>query len=192
MSRRELDRDPGWRPVVRWLPMLVVPMLGMRTMVKQDDGLLSLRMLWAIFVWAAVVVGIIVAALAAADVELGSSLDRSAGLAGVIVLGASAQLLAVRFAPLLDFADEGAFVGSFQRATLVRIGFAEAAAVIGLVGFLMTGSAFVYGVSFVISLAGHLDAMPGRRRLDAAQAEAVAANTSIRVVRALRANRLTQ
>ena len=38
--------DPGWGPVLRIYPKLIVPFIGMRAMVGQASGLQSMRMVW--------------------------------------------------------------------------------------------------------------------------------------------------
>ena len=38
--------DPGWGPVLRTYPKLIVPFIGMRAMVGQTSGLQSMRMVW--------------------------------------------------------------------------------------------------------------------------------------------------
>ena len=99
------------------------------------------------------------------------------------MLGVFAQLLVPRFVHEPDVSSPEAFAGSYQRATFIRIGLAEAAGWIGFVCFLLSGHWFVYAVGFVISGAGMWDAAPRRKHLDALQEQVESMGSDLHVVR---------
>ncbi len=181
--------DPGWGPTLRTLPKLFVPFVGMRTMAGQSDGLTALRMLWCVFAGALILVWIPVAIAAP---ELDGQVSVFTALIVVVAIGVSTQLAARMLGAGHDVTDASRFVASFQRTTLVRVALAEAAAIVGFVGFLLSGSAIIYGVGFAIAAYGHFDAMPASRRLGAAQQQVDEAGGDWSVVGALVSARLTR
>ena len=66
--------DPGWGPVIRRLPLLLIPVVGMTRLSKESNGLLAMRILWVVFVNAIVLIGVVVLLLGD---ELGGALDSS-------------------------------------------------------------------------------------------------------------------
>jgi hypothetical protein len=184
-----LDRDPGWWPVVRRLPLLVVPVLGMRSMALNRSGLDSMRMVWLTLANAMVLLWFPVALASGQGLD---RLDTTTGAVLVALVGTFAQLVAPRLTPVWDFADAARFARSFQRATFTRIGLAQIAVAVGLIGFLLSGSVWVYGTGFVIAGAGMVDAAPGRRRVAEAQRAADAAGCDLVVVRVLTGHQLSR
>ena len=81
---------------------------------------------------------------------------------------------------------------SFQRAVLVRIGFAQGAVAVGFICFLLTGSWIVYGTGFLVGAVGMWLAAPRTPQLDAIQAEIAAAGSELHLIRVLNTTRLTR
>ena len=189
MNRPTADDDPGWGPVLKQLPTLVVPFLGMRTMTTQTSGLQAARLLWLVFVNAILVIWIPVIALAATG---GAPVSIPVGVAVTAVAGAVLLALAPRFVPEPDGSSPTELARTFQRATLVRIGFAQAAAIVGFICFLMTGSWIVYGTGFLIAAWGMWQAAPRTVVLDQVQAHIESAGSELRLVRVLNTTRLTR
>ena len=189
MSRRTTDDDPGWKPVIKLLPTLIIPFLGMRTMTMQNSGLQATRLLWLVFVNAIVVIWIPVIALAATG---GAPVSIPTGVLVVAAIGGVLMLVAPRFVPAPDGSSPVELARSFQRGTLVRIGFAQGAAVAGFVLFLLTGSWIVYGTGFLIAAWGMWRAAPRTVLLDAVQAEITAAGSDLHLIRVLNTTRLTR
>ena len=181
--------DPGWRPVLRYLPLLLVPVLGIKRMAAQTSGLTSLRLLWARFV-------IVLALLWLPVLLLGPDLNGPLAALTAMVLtavgGVFAQLLAPRLVPTPDLRTSTTLVDSYQRATLIRVALAGVAALIGFVLFVASGSSLVYGVGFVVSLAGMIDAAPRTRRFAVLQIQADSEGLCVDVVAALDTHRLTR
>jgi len=181
--------DPGWSEVIRTLPLLVIPVIGMRRMAANSSSLISMRMVWLVsvnallFLWLPVIL-------------VGNQIDSSGSTAGAFVVvaavGAFAQLLAPRFAPEPSFDTNETFSRSFQRATFVRIAFAELAAFAGLFGFVVSGAALIYGVGFVIAGAGLYEAAPRIGRIAALQTHADDTGVDIDVVASLHGDRLAR
>jgi hypothetical protein len=190
MNRRlTADDDPGWKPILKLLPTLVVPFLGMRTMTMQNSGLQATRLLWLVFVNAIVVIWIPVIALAATG---GAPVTIPTGVAITAVVGVALILVSSRFVPEPDGSSPTELARSFQRATLVRIGFAQAAAIVGFLCFLATGSWIVYGTGFVIAAYGMWRAAPRRTMLDSIQADIADAGSDLHLIRVLNTTRLTR
>lgn len=179
--------DPGWWPLIRRLPLLLVPVVGMRAMALNRSGLDSLRMVWLTLFHTMALLWIPVVWVSR---SASGGLDPQLTAVVVAGVGTVAQLLAPVLAPELDPADGGQLARSFQRATLTRVGLAQVGLAAGLVGFLGTGSLAVYGVGFVIAAAGMVNAAPTRRRLEAAQADVDRAGTGLVVVAVLTEERL--
>ncbi|MEM9464665.1 MAG: hypothetical protein AAGA90_04800 [Actinomycetota bacterium] len=189
MNRRTADDDPGWKPVVKLLPTLVIPFLGMRAMTTQNSGLQATRLLWLVFVNAIVVIWIPVVALAATG---GAPVSISTGVTVTAIIGVGLMLVAPRFVPSPNGSSPTELARSFQRATLVRIGFAQGAAITGFVLFLATGSWIVYGTGFLIACYGMWRAAPRASLLEATQSEIREAGSDLHLIRVLNTTRLTR
>ena len=113
--------DPGWGPVLRTYPKLIVPFIGMRAMVGQTSGLQSMRMVWLGFANVLVIIWIPVLLFGQRD---GAPLGLSTGIAIRRCSASSPRLLVPRFVHEPDVSTPEAFAGSYQRATF-RIGLAE-------------------------------------------------------------------
>ena len=159
MAPSSTDQDPGWKPVLRILPTLVIPFLGMRAMTMQNSGLQATRLLWLVFVNAMVVLWVPVVVLAATG---GAPVSIPTGVVVTAAIGTTMILLAPRFVPAIDASSPTELARSFQRATLIRIGRAGAAAG-GFVLFLLTGSWIVYGTGFLVAAYGMWLAAPRTR-----------------------------
>ena len=183
--------DPGWRPAIRALPMMVFPFVGMSRAAKSPDSLMVMRALWMLFVGAIAVMGVMAVLVSSADGVEGA---MGQGLALLIAGGCSvfAQLLAGRLVADPDLSGETAFVPSFQRWFFVRVAAAEIAALISFAMFIASAAALVYIVGGAVSLAAMWDARPGRTRLGRLQASADDEGTGLEVVRSLKCRGLTR
>ena len=175
--------------MLRVLPMLAVPFLGMRTMTMQNSGLQATRLLWLVFVNAMVVLWVPVIALAATG---GAPVSIPVGVAITGLIGVIMLTLSPRFVPPIDGSSPTELARSFQRGTLVRIGFAQGAAVGGFVLFLLTGSWIVYGTGFLIAAYGMWLAAPRTPVLDAIQQELDRSGSDLHLIRVLNTTRLTR
>jgi len=181
--------DPGWGPVIRRLPLLLIPVVGMTRLAKEANGLLAMRILWVVFVNAIVLIGVVVVFLGG---EFDGAVDSSLALAATVVVGVFTQLAGPRFVRGPDVSSASAFVPTFQRWFFSRVAFAEVAALFGFVMFVLSGSGLVYAVGAVIALAGMIDAAPGARRLAALQERADAEGSGLDVLSALQQGGLTR
>jgi|GEM_PF-1186444 len=186
-DQRGTPTDPGWKPVFRRLPLLLVPVLGMRAMALNRSGLDSLRMVWLTLAHAMVLLWLPVLLIGGSGFGLVGS---QAAVVVAAVVGVVAQLFAPRLAPELDPTTPRNLVDSFQRATLTRIGLAQFALAVGLLGFLASGGVAAYAVGFVIAAAGMADAAPTRRHLVVAQAKVDQAESGLDLRSALIEQRL--
>lgn len=189
MNARAADTDPGWRPVLKVLPTLMIPFFGMRTMTMQDSGLQATRLLWLVFVNAIVLLWVPVLALGATD---GAPVSVGVGVGVTVAVGVGLLVASLRFAPSIDGSSETELARSFQRLTLIRIAFAEAAAIVGFICFLLTGSWVVYGTGFVIALVGMWLAAPRRPVLASLQDDLHTSGSELHLIRVLNTTRLTR
>ena len=143
--------DPGWRPVVRLLPKMFVPFIGMRAMATQSSALISLRMLALYFavaivpVWAVVVIVV-------PQLEPGPSTGSAVAIAlggGVATLGVGAYL-----DTRISFASATEFAQSYPRMAMLQLGLAGLAGLIGFVMTILSASFWPYAVAFAFMVAG--------------------------------------
>ena len=174
--------DPGWGPVIRRLPVLVIPVVGMMRMTRETNGLVAMRILWVVFVNAVALIGVVVIVLGG---ELDGTIDSSLALGVTGSVGVLAQLVGARFIREADVSSVAAFVPTFQRWFFTRVALAEAAAFLGLVMFILSASRLVYVVGAVIAFAGMVDAAPSARRLAGLQKKADAEGGGLEVLAAL-------
>ena len=181
--------DPGWGPVIRKLPLLLIPVVGMTRLSKEPNGLLAMRILWVVFVNAIVLIGVVVLLLGD---ELDGVLNPSLALAATVMVGVFAQLAGPRLVRGPDLLSAAAFAPTFQRWFFSRVAFAEVAALFGFVMFILSGSGLVYALGAVIALAGMIDAAPGARRLATLQKQADDEGSGLDVLGALQQGGLTR
>lgn len=181
--------DPGWRPVVRLLPKMFVPFIGMRSMATQPSALISLRMMW-LYLSVAMVPVWAVAGLVIGDVEPIWSVGRASSVAavtGLATLGVN-RLLAAR----VDHGSVGAFAESFPRMTMAQFAVAGASGLAGFVMTVLSASAAPYAIGFASAWGGLWLAAPAAGRLADVQRIADSKGSSFDVVTALVQNRLSR
>jgi F0F1-type ATP synthase membrane subunit c/vacuolar-type H+-ATPase subunit K len=128
------NEDPGW---FSWRSLLTifVPWVGLQQAQKDGANALEmLRQLFTAFTSALLLIGVVVLFLAS-----GNSSERAmspgvvaAGVAGYGVVSLFISRLVER---PLDCSDTGALLVSYRTRFFLRIAFAEAAALVGFVGF---------------------------------------------------------
>lgn len=183
--------DPGWGPALRALPVMLIPVLGMKRVQRHGSGLFVMRIIWIAFcnaltfIWVPVV-------LIRANGGIDAAFSTTPVLVVTATIGVFAQLVGFRYSPSYDFSAPALFATSFQRAFFIRLAFAEVAGLVGFVGFVLSGSVLPYAVGYVLSLAGMIDAAPKASRFAAAQYEADSAGARIDVVGVLDGQRLSR
>lgn len=181
--------DPGWRPVIRLLPKMFVPFIGMRSMATQPSALISLRMMWLYLAVAMVPVWAVVG-LVIADVDPTWPVGRAslgAAVVGLGLLGVN-RLLAGR----IRYGSVDAFIESFPRMTMVQFAVAGGSGLGGFVMTILSASAAPYAIGFAFAGIGLWLAAPAAGRLAHAQRVADANGSSIDVVATLVKHRLSR
>jgi hypothetical protein len=138
--------------------MALIPTRGMRVALGSTDGLTVMRMAWVTFTVSMVVIGVLVAVIDA--VLPGGGVDGRLVAAVVIGLGVFAQVLSTKFVPAVSGSTMPMARATAQRAFFIRVAFAEPAALVGFLGFVVSGNVAVYAGGFIVGLAGMYDAAP--------------------------------
>ncbi|MDP9072147.1 MAG: hypothetical protein M3N68_12880 [Actinomycetota bacterium] len=88
--------------------------------------------------------------------------------------------------PSLDTSGPAQLVSSYRSRFFARVAWAEASALIGLVGFLvLAGGAWVYGIGLAASLAGFALAAPTRASVRREQEQITASGRSLDLLEVL-------
>lgn len=179
--------DPGWRPVVRLLPKMFVPVIGMRAMATQPSALISLRMLALYFavaivpVWAVVVIVV-------PQLEPGPS--TGAALAIALAAGVATLGLAAFLDTRIGFSSASDFAQTYPRVVMLQLGLAGLAGLVGFVLTILSASMWPYAVGFGFTVAGWLRSAPTAGRLARVQEASDGAGSPTDVVRVLVENQL--
>jgi hypothetical protein len=174
--------DPGWRPVVGLLPKMFIPFIGMRSMATQPSALVALRML-SLYVVVAIVPVWAVAIVVVAN----PNRSRSVGVPVVLAAAAGVvSLVVVRMlAARVSYSSARAFAHSFPRNTMFQLGASVAAALVGFVMTVLSGSLWPYTVGFAFTFVGLAISIPTAARLEREQEAANETGSAIDVVTAL-------
>lgn len=179
-------RDPGWGAAFR---AALVPMKGARMLKGGAAALLVMRVLWVTFVVAVLLLGVVVAVVAA---ELpGGGIDGRLAAGGVVVIGLFLQIAAGSFVPAVAGSTVDEVRDAAQRSFFLRVALAEPAALLGFLGFALSGNGGVYVAGAIVSLAGLSDAAPNRRWLERGQEQLRASGSSVDLTDALLAGGVT-
>lgn len=165
-DRLHRDSDPGWFSS-RSLLTLLIPWLGLQR--AQKDGASSLEMLrhlFTAFAAALFLIGIVVLFLAP-----GGSGDDDVMSAGVVAIGVAGYGVISLFMPRLlerplDCTDPQALLASYRSRFFLRIAFADAAALIGFVGFFLADAWWLYPLGGAFAAIGFARLAPTRRNLE--------------------------
>ena len=91
-------------------------------------------------------------------------------VAGVVVgIGVVAQLVAGAFVPPIAGETDGEVRRTAQRHFFLRVALAEPGALLGFMGFVLSGNPAVYLAGAIVSIAGLVDAAPGQRWIERGQ-----------------------
>lgn len=147
--------DPGWPNPLRFL----VPFgLGMRRRQDGEPIVTGLRYLWLSFTFAVVMIGVVVAILLPG---IGGE-SGLAPLAAAVVGGYGAASLGVgpRLGRRLDCTDEATLLATYRTRFFLRVAVAEVAALLGFVGFILSGAWWLYPLGAAFTLVGFARVAP--------------------------------
>lgn len=144
----------------------LVPGFGMQRAMAGGNGstLLVLRALFTSYVVALVVFGVVLAVIAGGMEPGGTS--TPAVTAGITAIGALSIVLPRLVERPLDCSSEGALLGGYRTRFFLRLAFADAAALVGFVGAILTGEAWLYLVGVPFAAVGFVRLAPTTRNID--------------------------
>ncbi len=180
------SEDPGWRSARPSVRSILIPRLATARAAREtDDRLVTLRMLFVSFSTALALVGVIVVVLYAGG-DIGGSLDAWP-TAAVLALTGSGCLLAARTVPKpLECTDAQTLALGYQTRFFLRLAFSESPALLGFVGFILTGNPLLYPLGAAFSAAGFAWLAPTRANLAADELQLAAIGCPYRLTTALR------
>jgi len=185
-TQTDPNEDPGWRPALPSVFLTFVPYwrhrLGKGN--RSSDGLLLLRK-----VFVSMAAGLLAIGLVVVVVELTGGLERSMddGPVTLAVAGFGlASFVGGALRPRLDCADGAQLAKSYAQRFFLRVAVAEAAALIGFVGFVLTTSGWLYFLGALFSAVGFARAAPTARHLAQDEQRLAASGCARSVVAALR------
>lgn len=157
------DADPGWGSALSAAFLGLLPGLGIHHFKKQwaaGHGLIALRRMYVSFVVAIGLVGVVVAILETTADDIGST-----GVLPVAVLVVAAVGLATLAAPRLlarplRCENESALADGYRQRFFLQIAFAEAAALVAFIGFIVSGAGWLYPVGALFSAIGFAKLAP--------------------------------
>ena len=168
---------------------MVIPTRGIRTAVS-TSGLTAMRVLWLTFIAAMALVGLVVVVID--QIAPGGGADGRVVGAVVVALGVLIQLVSVKFVPEVAGSTMHAVRETAQRAFFTRVAFAEPAALIGFMGFVLSGNVAVYVAGAVIGLAGMYDAAPNSRWIAQSQQALRASGSDVEFLPAMASGGITR
>jgi hypothetical protein len=170
--------DPGWRPVARQVVLrFVAP--WRRPSATAADRLTALRTMWAGVAAGSVGIGVVAVVLVVGGPPGAARFDAGPVAAVVLLLGISASLL-VRFVERpLPGADAAELLRCYPTRMYVRLAAADAAALAGFCGTLLTWSLVPYVVGLAVAAVGFWRASPTRSAIEADQRAVDAAGSRL-------------
>jgi hypothetical protein len=157
IDNRDVASDPGWRTALRGSLWMLVPALAIRRQNQRiergGDGLVALRLLFVTFALSLVLIGVVVAVLAATGGEEGD-IDAGWVIAGVIAYGVVSLVMIRFFRPGLDCTNKETLSRSYRTRFFLRIASSDAAALMGFVGFILTWNPLLYPIGLAFAAVG--------------------------------------
>lgn len=179
------DADPGWRPVVKALPRMLIPVPPRPRRGRGGfDGLTDLRALCVVFAASLLLIWVVVAFLAGDDTRPGVS-----GEAGAILVATvgTVTVLAARYVRRpLDCRSDARLAETYRQRFFLRIAFANSAALVGFTTFFLTSNPAVYPLALVFSAVGYAHLAPTAAHLETDQQDLQATGCARSLVAALR------
>jgi ABC-type Co2+ transport system permease subunit len=154
MATGDEARDPGWRSALGGLWWVLVPgqMIRQqrRAMAAGTNGLTVLRRLFASFVAALIMIGLAVVLLSATTTQTHHPLAPVDVAIGVVVYGVFSVFAPRLIEKPLDCSADQRLAGTYRTRFFLRLAFANAAALLGFVGFMLSNNGWFYvlGVAF--------------------------------------------
>ena len=164
--------DPGWGGP-RVVFTMILPFLAIGTAAHRgtSDALIMMRMVFVYFVQTLVILAVVVIALSVSDTIPGSDVDPMVAALAVAAVGGMGLVLARVVPPALDCTTSATLVGTYRTRFFIRLALAEAGAMAGFVGFIVTGRPILFLLGTAFTAAGFARAAPTIRQLERDQEE---------------------
>ncbi|MGK2929128.1 MAG: hypothetical protein ACSLFO_06065 [Acidimicrobiales bacterium] len=143
-----------------------------------------LRLLFTAFATALVFIGIVVLTLSTGD-DADGSMSATVVAAGVVAYGFVSVTVPRLVGRALDCSSPETLIGGYRTRFFLRIAYADAAALIGFVGFFLSGDWWLYPLGAFFSLIGFIQLAPTRRNLERDQEELNSSGCGLSLVNAL-------
>lgn len=156
--------DPGWRSALGGLWWMMLPGGVIRQQrhaaAAGTHGLTVLRRCFASFACAVVMIGVVVVLLSATTTVNPHPVSVIAVAVGIIVFGIFSVVAPWLVERPLDCSDDRILAASYRTRFFLRIAFAEAAALAGFVGFILSNNGWMYAVGAGFATVGYYRAAP--------------------------------
>lgn len=154
------DSDPGWGSALRGAFLGLLPGLSLRRFKKQlsaGHGVIALRGVYLSFVMAIGMIGLVVAVLETTADDFGSTAVLPVA-AIVVALGLATLAAPMLLTRPLRCESESALAEGYRQRFFLRLAFAEAAALVGFIGFIVSSAGWLYPVGALFSAIGFVEA----------------------------------
>ena len=182
--------DPGWGEAIGKLPTTLLPTRGMRMAFASADGLTVMRVLWLTFTAAMVLLGVVVVLID--SFAPGGGVDGRVVVAAVVGFGVLAQLVATKAVDEVTGATPAEVRTSAQRAFFLRVALAQPAALLGFLGFVVSGNVAVYVAGLAVAMVGLWEAAPTRSWIERGQRQLHDAGSEVDLLAALVSGGITR
>lgn len=163
----EGNGDPGWRRAVSGALLGLLPgwrVLRRRRRPSAVEGLTALRQVFVSFACAIGLIGAVVAVLEANGEGIGSVPEPPVAVAVLLVGAASLGARRVLLRPL-PCGSEAALATGYRQRFFLQIAVAEAAALVGFTGYILSSAGWIYPLGAFFTLIGFARLAPTARHL---------------------------
>lgn len=151
----ELNDDPGWRRSTRHALLGLIP--GLRTLqlrrTREGEGLVVLRGVFLSFLLALAMLGVVVVVLDINTSGFGTLSELPVALV-VLSVGVASVVASALVGPDLQCQDDVQMAKRYVQRFFLRLALAETAALVGFVGFMLSGAGWIYFLATAFSAVG--------------------------------------
>jgi hypothetical protein len=161
------NADPGWPSAASNALRVLIPGWASRYGKQRPpgaDGLIILRGLYVSFLFALAFIGVAVAVLEGTGGDLGSASESVMALV-VVAVGLVSLVVAGLATGPLNCESEQALANAYRQRFFLRIALSEVAALVGFVGFIVSGAGWLYPLGAVFTVIGFVRLAPTARHL---------------------------
>jgi hypothetical protein len=160
--------DPGWGGPRAVLFSMVLPVMAIGTSARRgtSDALMTMRMIFVYVVQTVLILAVVVIGLSVSDTIPGGDVDTTLAAIAVTAIGATGLVMARLLPSALDCTTAASLVGTYRTRFFIRLALAEAGAMAGFVGFIVTGAPTIFVLGAAFSAVGFTWAAPTTRQLE--------------------------